>query len=284
MKVTIIGDATRAVAWEKHLRPHKIVQEVILIPSVEDLGSGDAVILIDDGPENLDKLLKLIQKGYNSFLVSDIPTDAAKLEKIHRASREAGVQVQVSHWPSLASASQWMMDEMNRPSLISITREVNYNQLTDPETEFRHHWMDELGFCLKWINGGIHHIEAREVRLAPGHPVILHLFLRFDNGSSSDIRIYSGASENLHQRIASNRKEFMECQVASQNIRIGRLNDSGLLYFERQNFDPAKSAEKAALMFLKAVQMGKEPPYTAFDAWQLALQIQKVRQRLENFG
>lgn len=283
MKVTIVGDATRAVAWENHLRPHQIVEEVTLIPSIDDLNSSDAVILLDDTDTNLDNLLALIRNGYHSFLVSDIPTQTEKLEKVHRASREAGVRVQISHWPTLASASQWMMDKIKRPSLISINRELNYNQLTDPENEFRHHWMDELGLCMKWIDGGIHHIEAREVGLAPQFPVILHLFIRFDNGSSADIRVYSGATENIHKRIASTHNEFVECEVSDQNIRAGRLNDSGLPYFDRQHFDPSKSAEKAALMFLKSIQMGKETPYSAFDAWQLSLQIQRVRQRLDHF-
>lgn len=283
MNVTIIGDATRAVAWEKHLRPHQIVKEVTLLPSIDELQASDAVILLDESENNLDILLDLIRNGYHSFLVSDIPTDTQKLESVHRASREAGVRVQISHWPTLASASQWMMDKIKRPSLISINRELNYNQLRDPVAEFRHHWMDELGLCMKWIDGGIHHIEAREVALSHDFPVILHLFIRFDNGSSADIRVYSGATETTHKRIASTRNEFIECEVAEQSIRAGRLNESGLLYFDRQQFDPSKSAEKSALMFLKSVQMGKETLYSAFDAWQLSLQIQKVRQRLDHF-
>ena len=44
MKVGIVGDASRTVAWEKHLRPHSIVQEVDLCPSLKEVGNVDAVM------------------------------------------------------------------------------------------------------------------------------------------------------------------------------------------------------------------------------------------------
>ncbi|MEX0844532.1 MAG: hypothetical protein WD022_04590 [Balneolaceae bacterium] len=284
MKVGIVGDAKRAVAWEQHLRPHQIVQEVELCPYISEVGKVDACLLVDETDQNLDILLQGIQLGLNCFLISRQPTDVEKLEKIYRATKEAGVQVQFSHWPTLAPATQWMMDRMARPTMLSINREVSHTQFLNTEDEFRHLWIDELGLCMKWQDSGLHHIEAKEIKLGTNQPIAVHIFLRFDNGSTADIKIYTGAVDNKHQRIASTKNEILECQVSTQTIRIGRLNSGNHLFFEKQSFDPAKSAEKAALMFLKSVQMNKETPYTSYDAYQLASQVELIEKRLSQFN
>ena len=283
MKVGIIGDAKRAVAWEQHLRPHRIVREVELCAHLKEVDDVDACLLIDDTPSNLDILLEAIQRGLNCFLISRQPTHSQKLEKIFRATKEAGVLVQFSHWPTLAPATQWMMDRVVRPAYVSITREVGYSQFMNAEEEFRHFWIDELGLCMKWMDSGLHHVEAKEVRLEHKHPVAIHIFLRFDNGSTADIRIYTGADAPKHQRIVSSKNEVLECDVPSQTIRIGRLNSGNHLYFEKQTFDPAKSAEKSVLMFLKSVQMEQETAYNPYDAYQLSSQIERIEKRLQQF-
>lgn len=283
MKVGIVGDAKRAVAWEKHLRPHQIVREVELCPHINEVDDVDACLLIDETDQNLDILLQGIQRGLNCFLISRQPTNSKKLEKIYRATKEAGVTVQFSHWPTLAPATQWMMDRVDRPTFISITREIGYSQFINADDEFRHFWIDELGLCMKWIDSGLHHIEAKEIKLEHKHPVATHIFLRFDNGSTADITIYAGATEHKHQRIVSSKKEILECNVRSQTIRIGRLNSGDHLFFDKQTFDPAKAAEKSALMFLKSVQMKQETPYTAYDAYQLSSQIERIEKRLSQF-
>jgi hypothetical protein len=284
MKVGIVGDAKRAVAWEKHLRPHRVVQEVELCPHINEVGKVDACLLIDETEKNLDLLLKGIHQGLNCFLISRPPTNTTKLEKIYRATKEAGVHTQFSHWPTLAPATQWMMDRMTRPSFLSITREISYTQFINKEDEFRQFWVDELGLCMKWVDSGLHHIEAKEVALNSIHTIGIHLFLRFDNGTTADIRIFTGAAENSHKRVASSKLEVFECNVPTQTIRVGRLNAGNHLFFEKQTYDPATSAEKAALMFLKAVQMDKETPYNSYDAYQLGLQIELIQKRLKQFS
>lgn len=284
MKVGIVGDAKRGVAWERHLRPHRIVTEVELCAEISEVGNVDACFLVDESEHNLDYLLDGIHQGFNCFLISPQPTNTEKLEKIYRATREAGVRVQFSHWPTLAPATQWMMDRMNRPSFISILREINYTQFLNSEDEFKHFWIDEVGLCLKWLDSGIHHTEAKQIYLDDKHPIAIHIFLRFDNGSTADVNIYTGSGDNTHKRIASNRQEVLECDVRNQFIRVGRLNSGNHLFFEKQKFDPAKAAEKAALMFLKSVQMNQETAYTSYDAYTLSLQIAKVEKRLSQFN
>lgn len=284
MKVGIVGDAKRGVAWERHLRPHRIVQEVELCPHISEIGEVDACFLVDESSHDLDILLEGIRLGLNCYLISRMPTDLDKLEKIYRATREAGVQVQFSHWPTLAPATQWMMDRMHRPSYLSISRDIQYTHFLNSEDEFRHYWIDELGLCMKWMDSGIHHAEVKQVMLNDTHPAAIHIFLRFDNGSTADINIYTGASENRHQRLASNKLELLDCNVSDQTIRTGRLNSGNHLYFEKQSFDPAKSAEKSALMFLKSIQMNKETTYTAYDAHQLSIQVKSLEKRLSQFS
>lgn len=284
MKVGIVGDATRTVAWEKHLRPHGIVSEVNLVPSISDLGKMDACLILDDSPNNLDNLLHAVQLGYNCFLIAKQPTDSTKLEKIHRATKESGVKVQFSHWPSLAPATQWMMDEISRPHFLHLTRYVSRSTLVDPVNEFKNLWIDELGLCIKWINSGVHHIEAQSVWMDKSNPISIHLFLRFDNGSTASIIIYASAQQSHHQRLACSKSEVLDCNVPSQTVRVGRLNDGNRLFFGKQLFDPAQAAEKAALLFLKSIQLNTETSYSSYDALKLAQQIQKVEQRLSLFS
>lgn len=284
MKVGIVGDASRGMAWEQHLRPHSIVRQVDLAPSLKDLDKVDACFILDESETNLDTLLEGIQKGFNCFFIARQPTNIKKLDQIHRASKEAGVLVQFAHWPTLAPATQWMMDKIHRPGFIHIEKEISRNQIVDLETEFRHLWIDEFGLCLKWIDSGIHHMEAKEVSLNEDQPVLIHIFLRFDSGASATINVYSGASENRHKRLISNKREILECNVPDQIVKLGRINESKRLYFEKQVFDPSKAAEKAALLFLKSVQLNRETAYTSYDALQLAIQIEKVEQRLKQFS
>ena len=56
MKIGIIGDATRGVAWEHHLRPHNIVEQVDLCPSLKDLGEVDACFILDEEGRKTPKL------------------------------------------------------------------------------------------------------------------------------------------------------------------------------------------------------------------------------------
>ncbi len=283
MKIGIVGDTSSGLAWEQHLRPHSIVRQVDLTPSLADLDNIDACFILDNSPDNLDVLLEAVQKGFHIFFIAKQPTDSSKLERIHRAAKEAGVMVQFAHWPTLAPATQWMMDKIAKPNYIHIEKEINRSQIMDAQTEFDYLWIDELGFCLKWIDSGIHHMEAKKVALQDTLPIAFHLFLRFDNGATASINVYSGASESSHIRLISNKSAFLECNVPSQTVKLGRVSDSERLYFEKQVFDPSTAAEKAALLFLKAIQLNKETAYTSYDALQLAIQIDKIKQRLTQF-
>lgn len=283
MKIAIIGDASRTMAWENHLRPHNIVQEVILSPSINGIQKADACLLLDDTSQNIEHLLSTIQKGIHTFFISKLPLNVERLERVQRVSREANVQVQFSHWPSLSSATQLMTELIDRPSLINIVREVNHTLIVESSSDFEHLWVDEVGFCLRLMNSGIHHIEAKQVSLENKEPVAMQIFIRFDNGGTASIYINIGATENNHHRFVANHTGIIECDVNKQIIRDGRIGSGNKLFFKKEEFDPSKSAEKAALQFLKAIQLNKEPTFTIHHLLQLARVAKKIDGRLKQF-
>jgi hypothetical protein len=284
MKVGIVGDVTRGIAWENHLRPHNIVDEVILCRTIVELNEIDACIILDNSNDNLDILLEGVKRGINCFFVAKQPTDIKKLEKIHRSAKESNCQIQFAQWPSLAPATRWMMDKIAKPSFIHIERTIMRNQINQSTDEFRSFWIDELGLCLKWANSGIHHIEAKQISLTTEFPSIAHFFLRFDNGTTASINIYAAGNENRHIRIVSGKTEILECNVPEQTVKFGRNSEKKRIYFEKQKFDPTKAAEKSALLFLKSIQLNKETGFTSYDALQLAIQVERIESRLYQFS
>ena len=279
MKIGIVGPADRAVAWEKHLRPHHSVSEVVIAKRHKDIGDVTACLLLDDSEEQLKTLLKLVHSGIHTFLISKLPTNLTDVEKIYHAAEEANVLLQFSHWPSLAPDSQWMVHRVPKPTFIQTVREINLNEHLEAKYNLEFYWIDELAYCLKWINGAVHHVDLKTVEL--GHNTYaLHLFLRFDSGATSNIYINAGSAENRHQRVASNNTYLLECNVLTQTVRMGQENPNGHLYFEKQTFDATKSAELAVTHFLKSIQMKKPTLYSGYDLMRLNREVVKIRNRI----
>lgn len=76
----------------------------------------------------------------------------------------------------------------------------------------------------------------------------------------------------------------MECDVPEQTVKYGRNSNANRIYFEKETFDATKAAEKAALIFLKSIQLNRETGYTSYDALQLAIQVERVESRLNQFS
>ena len=123
MRIGIIGTRKRALTWEKHLRTLATVREVIIMPELTDTSSLDACILIDDTENRYRYLEKLIRDGIHTYLISKIPEQIEKLEKLYYLQQEAGVRVQYTHWPSLAPSTLWLKQQINKPVSIQILRD-----------------------------------------------------------------------------------------------------------------------------------------------------------------
>lgn len=280
MRIGIIGPADRAVAWEKHLRVHHLVSEVVIARNISEVGNIDACFLLDDQAHNLDHLLEAIKFSYHTFLVAPLPVNLPKVEKIYHAAQESNVHIQFSHWPTLAPATKWMHKKVNNPSFIEIDREINHTEFTSSDHSFDYYWIDELAFCLRWVDSSIHHMDLNTVKLGQDHIYALNLFLRFKNTATANIFINTAAENKQHHRMAADRNYLLDCNVLDQKVRLGEESKSGHLFFKKETFDASKAAELAALEFIKAIQFNREPIYNAFHLWELNKTIKKVKNKL----
>jgi predicted dehydrogenase len=281
MRIGIVGPAERAVAWENHLRPHRSVSEVVISAKLSEIGDVDACLLMDESTKNLDQLLTAVKAGYHTFLVAPIPTNTKQVEKVYHAAEESNVLVQFSHWPTLAPASKWMSKKIAKPSFLQINRELNYSKFIESDHPFEYYWIDELAFCLRWINGSVHHIDIKTVELSEQHLYVLHMLLRFENGSTANIFINVTASKSRHHRLAASNHFILDCNVLEQTVRLGEENGDGHLFFNSESFDASRAAELAALDFLKSIQLKRETVYNAYHLWKLNKTIDKIKKRLK---
>lgn len=281
MRIGIVGPADRSVAWENHLRSHQLVSEVIIAATLDDIGRVDACVLLDDSDQRLQNLLRSIKLGYHTFFISTLPTDdPALVEKIYHTSQEANVRLQFSHWPTLAPASQWMAQKVQKPTFIQVSREIAYTSFLESNANFNTLWIDELAYCLKYIGGAVHHTQINTSRLESGKPYATHLHLRFDSGATAGIFISVCALKNRHKRLISDHALLLECDVESQTIRRGREHNNSHLFFEKKTFEPALAAEQSAMQFLKAIQLKKATLYNGYDLVQLVKTVESIKHRL----
>lgn len=280
MIVGIVGDAERAVAWERHLRPHNIVRQVVLAPHVHDLNRVDACFIFDTTSNRTEHLLDALKEGIPCFFISDFIIPSKELERIHQTSKEAGVEVQLAHWPTLSPSTQWMKDKISKPQFIQIQRNLNRSKIAHSSPTFINAWTDELALCLKWIDSGIHLIEVKQSHLLADQPQAIHLLIRFDSGASASIQIQVSATLEQHSRYIAANKSFIECLVSEQELRYSFLDTQERLSFESKKFDSTKAAEKSALHFLKNVQLKREVVYSAYDALRFSINLEKIKSKL----
>lgn len=278
MKIGIVGPADRSVAWENHLRSHRFVSEVIITASLDDIGNVDACILLDETDQRLQNLLKAIKLGYHTFFISSLPTNTDIIETIYHTSQEANVRLQFSHWPTLAPASQWMAQKVQKPTFIQVTREISHTSFIESNLKLRDLWIDELAYCLKYIGGAVHHLQMNSSSLESGKSHATHLLLRFDSGATAGIYISTCAQKNRHKRLVSDHSLLLNCDVETQTVRMGKEHNNSHLFFEKQTFDPALAAEQSAMQFLKAIQLKKSTLYNGYDLLQLANTVKSIKQ------
>lgn len=280
MKIGIVGTRDRVQVWEQHLISHRVINEVVITSNVMDLGDVTACLILDDSAGQLDHVLQAIRHGYHVFLISQLPIYKDQAELIYHAAEEANTKLQFAHWPSLAPATQWMQTQIRKPNNIQIIKEMSQNQFHELNSTFESLWIDELAFCIKWMNGTVHHVEARHITLNRDEPIGIHLLLRFDSGATAMIYTNTTSTTQTHKRIGADQTFIMDCNVHAQTVRKGRTNDQGNLYFERRQFDPSRSAQLAAMQFLKSIQLNKATAFNGYDLYQTCLVYEQVLQKL----
>lgn len=281
MKIAIVGERGRASAWEKHLRKLSVVEEVVITNSLSNNTGLDAVLLIDDSKNNLQRLLHSIKGGNHTYLISKLPTDKELLEKLYHASEEAHVNVQFSHWPSLSEMMNWIYKEVPKPELIQIKKEiVPLNNRVPDFDEFEHQWADEVALIIKWMGGNIHRYEVKPV-IIEGNYLGLDLTLRFENAALATMQFLATAEKEVHQRIFSNRKVMANCDVTKQKVKVYRGNDMNRITIQEKKFDPTDTAEWSVIQFIKSIQMDRETIFSPYDALRTANTLDKINSLME---
>lgn len=281
MKIAIVGERERASAWEKHLRKLSVVKEVTITTSLSDSTGLDAVLLIDDSKENLQRLLHSVKGGNHTYLISKLPTDKALLEKLYHVSEEAHVNVQFTHWPSLSESMNWIQKEVSKPELIQIKKEsVPLNNRVLSEDEFHHQWTDELALIIKWMGGNIHRYEVKPIVIQKSL-LGLDLTLRFENAAVASMQFLASAEKEVHQRIFSNRKVMANCDVTKQKVRIYRGNDMDRVTIQEKKFDPTDTAEWSVVQFIKSIQLQQETIFSPYDALRTANALDQIKSLME---
>lgn len=281
MKIAIVGERGRASAWEKHLRKLSTVKEVVITNTLSDNKGLDAVLLIDDSKNNLQRLLHSIKGGNHTYLISRLPTDKPLLEKLYHASEEAHVNVQFSHWPSLSEMMNWIHKEISKPELIQIKKEiVPLNNRVPDSDEFEHHWADEVALIIKWMGGNIHRYEVKPV-IIEGNYLGLDLTLRFENAALASMQFLATAEKEAHQRILSNRKVMANCDVTTQKVKLYRGNDINRVTIQEKTFDPTDTAEWSVVQFIKSIQMDQETIFSPYDALRTANALDQIKTLME---
>jgi hypothetical protein len=282
MKVAIIGEKKRALAWEKHVRKLSVVNEVVLSTSLFNDSGLDAVILLDDSQENLNRLLDAIRAGQHSYLVSRIPLHQEKLEIIHSSSQEAGVHVQFSHWPSIAPSTQWIHQQLDKPGLIQVKKEIEPVNFKVDTEEFEHHWTDEVAYFTKWLGGNVHRMDVKPVTIS-GLTLGLNLTLRFEDASVASLQLSSFGKSDIHQRIISNRTAMIDNDIIKQSVRVFRVNEQNRISIQKKQFDPADTAEWSVMQFFKSIQMNKSTIFTPYDALLTSRITDKIKEQINKW-
>ncbi len=276
MKIAIIGEKNRAAAWEKHLRKLSVVREVLITSSLKNRSEADAALLLDDSAENLLNLVNLAKLGVHTYLITQLPVDKNRLEQVHHASQESDVRIQFSHWPSLSPASLWMNQQVKKPDLIQIKREVRFLNDVTHQKSIDHHWIDEVAWIIKWMGGNVHRIEVKPM-IVNHSRVGMSLTLRYEDSSIASIQFSALGRKNHHQRTISDGKRVIDCDAISQTVYNYQINDFGKVKEEEKHFDPKATAEVSVLQFIKSIQLKRDTLYNPYDALQTASIVDRVQ-------
>jgi hypothetical protein len=282
MKISIVGEKERAAAWEKHVRKLTAVKEVVITSDLQVADNPNAVLLIDDSNENLQRLLNSIKAGHHTFLISKLPTDPFMIEKVYHASAEANVNVQFSHWPSISESMNWIHQQVKKPNLLQIKKETvprNY-RVIDSE-DFEYDWIDELALVIKWMGGNIHRYEVKPIKLGT-IPLGLSLTLRYENSAVVSMQYLASSVKERHQRIFSNQHIMADFNVIKQNIRLHKLNDLNRITILEKVFDPTGTAEWSVVQFIKSIQLGQPTLFSPYDALLTARAADKIKSLILN--
>lgn len=277
MRVGIVGDAERCKTWEDLLVSSSIVSEISLSRVVAAQQGVQIVILLDESEHRFEAALEAIKMGCHVFIVSRLPTERRDAERLFHASEEAGVVVQLAHWATFSSASQWMLSTIRKPDFIHVQREMTHTQFESAGNRFSNPLIEDLAMVLKWADSNVHRIEANASKIQ-GHLTAAHLLIRFENGSTAVIYQNVTGLDARRTRYGSNSQHSVQCNVPEQSVRHGQIGANGL-YFEKRFFEHTDAVHLAIHLFMKSIQLRKPAAYNPFDALKLVYALEMIEER-----
>lgn len=277
MRVGIVGDSERCKTWEDLLVSSSIVSEISLSRVVAAQQDVQTIILLDEGERRIESALEAIRMGCHVFMVSRLPTHRRDVERLFHTSEEAGVVVQLAHWATFSSASQWMLNTIRKPDFIHVQREMTHTQFESAGNSFSHPLIEDLAIVLKWADSNVHRIEANASRIQ-GILTAAHLLVRFENGSTAVIYQNVAGLDTRHTRYGSNSQHSVQCNVPEQSVRHGQMGANGL-YFEKRFYEHTDAVHMAVNLFLKSIQLRKPAAYNPFDALKLVYALEMIEER-----
>jgi hypothetical protein len=267
LRIGILGEPDRTLAWEKYLRIHPSVAEVVCTTAIPALGDILACILLDES-DALNNAIHFARHGLHVFLVCRIPTDLPMLIRLQHTVEESHSVAQFVNWAYFHPISLWMMEQMPRPRVLHSYREVPLQHVRDHTLRLDNLWLEDLSLVLKWVDSGVHKIESHTVVQA-NETVCRHAWLQFDNGTSATFSLSQKSASLQHKRLAFDTNTTIEADIIARKIHLNRTQQDTLPY-EVRDFTSELPVQQAITRFLKAIQMRRAAEYGIFDVVRLA--------------
>lgn len=266
LRIGILGEPDRTAAWEKYLRIHPSVSEVVLTNAITALGDIHACILLDE-TDALTNALHFARHGIHVFLVTRIPTDLPALIRLQNTVEESRTIAQFANWAYFNPASLWMIEQIPRPRMLHVYREIPVQHAREHQLRLDNLWIEDLSLMLKWVDSGVHRMETQSM-VHDQETIFRHGFIQFDNGTSATFALTLKSSNLQHKRLIFDSNTVMEADIIARKVYLNR-NIPNVLPYEARDFSNELPVQQSITRFLKAIQMRSQAEYGIFDVVRL---------------
>jgi hypothetical protein len=279
LKIGILGPVSRAVVWEKYLRPHPSVAEVIIASDMPALTGVHACILLDESDTRMRTALDLVRSGFHLFVVGRLPMQPDEAEKVFYAAEESGISVQYSNWSVFSEGTRWLRKQLPKFELYQSVRELEGIPLESGMEPFLGYVLEDISLAQSWSGSNVNRLHTQLALTGTGEPQSVQCFLRFENSASASVFFTVNSRRNLHTRYATSREGnvFIDVHGKKAWFRSSVRDVAADTEFE---FSEPEPASYAVTQFIKNIQLKRESDFSAFHAVQLARTIHKIRETL----
>jgi hypothetical protein len=279
LKIGILGPVSRAVVWEKYLRPHPTVSEVVIASDIPALAGVQACILLDEGPDRLATALNLVKQGYHLFIVGRLPMQVAEAEKLFYTAEESGIAIQYSNWAVFSEGTRWMRRQLPRFDLYQSVRELEGMPLEKGTEPFLGYILEDIALAQNWSGSNVNRVQAHMAVSEAGDPVSIQCFLRFENSSSASVFFFANSRKNIHKRYASGRSGSVFADVLARKAAF-RTFEGGVSGDTGYTYDEPEPAHYAVTQFIKTIQLKRDSDFSGYHGLQLARTMRIIREAL----